>query len=181
MVLDNRQTINPPKILVKPDRPRYAEAEKSVKIMRIPFYTVLLAIGLGAFSCGCGTTAARIKRNADVFNGLPPDIQEKIRKGKVEIGYTKEMTYIALGDPDRRYLRSTADGDREVWAYVSVIVTQQRQLVKGPFRQRKASGEYETVYGQSIWVNVNQYREYEKLRIEFDDQGRIAAIDRLEG
>jgi len=147
--------------------------------MRTYIYIVLSAILLGAFSCGCGTTAARIKQNAKVFDSFPKDVQENVRKGKVQIGYTKEMAHIALGNPDRRYIRTTADGDREVWAYISVQVTKQRQLIKGPFRRRTASGEYETVYGQSIWVDVDQYREYENLRIEFDDQGKITAIDRL--
>jgi len=147
--------------------------------MRTSIYILLSVVLLGVFSCGCGTTAARIKQNAKVFDSFPEDVQENVRKGKVEIGYTKEMTHIALGAPDKRYIRTTADGDREVWAYVSTHVTKQRQLVKGPFRRRTASGEYETVYGQSIWVDVDQYREYETLRIEFDDQGKIAAIDRI--
>ena len=148
--------------------------------MRRSIHIVLSAFVFASLVCGCGTTASRIKKNSKAFDSFPEEVQEKVRKGKVEIGYTKDMAYIALGDPDNRYIRTTSDGDREVWAYISVYATKQRQLVKGPFRTRTTDGEYRTVYGESIWVDVDQIREYENLRLEFDDGGVVAAIDRLE-
>ncbi|TVR55981.1 MAG: hypothetical protein EA425_00280 [Puniceicoccaceae bacterium] len=61
---------------------------------------------------------SRIRGDRDYFASLPEDVQENLRLGQVEIGYTKRMVEIALGSPDRVSRRVTAEGEVEVWDYV---------------------------------------------------------------
>lgn len=136
----------------------------------------LLALTCGLLlSAGCSTPSARIKRNPELFASFAPDIQENIRQGKMDIGYDRDMVYMALGDPDRRYLRKTAAGEAEVWAYTETYTTMERQRVEGPFRSRGADGTVRTIQ-DTLWVDVQQRHEYERLRIEFVN-GVVTAIE----
>jgi outer membrane protein assembly factor BamE (lipoprotein component of BamABCDE complex) len=65
-------------------------------IKKIFFFTALLL----AVS-GCDTINHRIREKQDVFNRLDPKAQAVIRQGRVEIGYTPDMVYMALGKPDK--------------------------------------------------------------------------------
>lgn len=46
-----------------------------------------------------------------------PEVQQKVKDGVVEPGFTKDQVYVALGSPDRVYTRTTAEGTFEIWAY----------------------------------------------------------------
>jgi outer membrane protein assembly factor BamE (lipoprotein component of BamABCDE complex) len=59
------------------------------------FTALLLAVS------GCDTINHRIREKPDVFNGLDPKAQAEIRQGRVEVGYTPDMVYLALGKPDK--------------------------------------------------------------------------------
>ncbi|MFT4552467.1 MAG: hypothetical protein ACI9S8_001092 [Chlamydiales bacterium] len=56
---------------------------------------------------------ARIEQYQELFLAFPKDIQEKIKKGQVEKGYTKNMVYIAIGSPSKM---STV-GEKAIWDY----------------------------------------------------------------
>ena len=101
-----------------------------------------------------------------------------VQKGEVDIGFNTDMAYIALGDPNRKYSRTTAEGVAEVWAYTAEYTTTERQRIDGRFRVRSKDGRYYTVYDDA-WVDVPRYHEYDKLRLEMRD-GLIVAIERLE-
>ena len=135
-------------------------------------------VTLAAALVGCSTPAACIKSNQALFDTFPPDVQERVREGNIDMGYTKDMVYIAKGDPDRRYARETALGETEVWAYVDTYTTTERQRVEGPFRYRDVDGSYRTMR-DTIWVDVQQRNEYEYLRVEFKN-GIVVAIERIE-
>ncbi|WP_029918594.1 hypothetical protein [Nevskia soli] len=79
-----------------------------------PSLAVLLAAALLA---ACASPASRIRQNEGVYNSYPPQIQEKIRAGQVDIGFTPEMVKLALGEPDRKFSRTSAEGNSEVWAW----------------------------------------------------------------
>jgi hypothetical protein len=63
---------------------------------KIFFFTVLLL----AVS-GCDTINHRIREKPAAFNRLDPKTQAEIRRGGVEVGYTPDMVYLALGKPDK--------------------------------------------------------------------------------
>jgi len=84
-----------------------------VNTLRTPLVLLLTAAVLAA----CASTGSRIRDNQAAFDRYPPAVQEKIRAGQADIGYTPEMVRMALGEPDRRYSRTSAEGNSEVWAW----------------------------------------------------------------
>ena len=131
------------------------------------FLHVLGSAVLIGMVAGCSTPASRIRERAGLFATFSPEIQGSLRQGKIEVGYTKDMVYIALGKPDRQYTRRTAAGQTEVWSYVDYYSTTERQQVTGDFPVRDPSGGFRTVR-DTVWVDVQQQHEYEKLRVEFE-------------
>jgi hypothetical protein len=93
------------------------------------------------------------------------------------MGFTRDMVFMALGKPDRQYERTTETGQTEIWSYVSLYSTTSRQRIDGPFRVRDPRGGYRTV-SESLWVDVNEQHEYERLRVEFEG-GRVRAIENV--
>ncbi len=126
----------------------------------------------------CATPDARIKKHQDVFDAFPPEIQEKVREGEIEIGFNEDMVFIALGKPDREYLRRTAEGELTVWSYTAHYTQTRREMIDGRFNVRDPhSGRRHTVR-DSVWVDVPTYHEYDRLRVEFEDD-RVVAIEEL--
>ncbi len=144
------------------------------KFLRMAPSLILLMVLL----TGCATTESRIKKNQPLFDSYPADVQESIRKGIVLPGYTEEMAFMALGEPDRKYTRITATQHITVWSYTDTYTTPQQQRVEGSFRVKDGSGRYRTV-NDSVWVDVDQVHEYEKKRIEFEN-GMVTAVEEAE-
>ena len=65
----------------------------------------------------CATADSRIKKNQAAFDSYAPEVQEKIRKGVADVGFTEEQVCMALGRPDRVYSRKTETASQQVWAY----------------------------------------------------------------
>jgi hypothetical protein len=78
--------------------------------------TLLLATSLG-FVGGCQTVESRIKEKPDVFAKADLATQEKITQGIIEIGFTEDQVYLALGKPDQKRESRNADGTRVTWVY----------------------------------------------------------------
>lgn len=43
------------------------------------------------------------------------------RRGPVDVGFTRQMVFNALGEPQRKYARSTESERTEIWAYTFYI------------------------------------------------------------
>jgi outer membrane protein assembly factor BamE (lipoprotein component of BamABCDE complex) len=65
----------------------------------------------------CSTPDSRIRKNQELFDSYPAEVQKNIRAGKVEVGYTEDMVRMALGDPNETAVNKTAEGEVHVWAY----------------------------------------------------------------
>jgi hypothetical protein len=110
---------------------------------------------------GCSSPDSRIKSNQATFNALPAETQAKIRAGKVEVGYSPAMVVMALGEPDRRYRRTTEKGQSEVWAYRD----------KGPafsIGLGVGGGGGHTGVGGGIGVSTAGDRDEDKIRVVFE-------------
>ncbi len=66
---------------------------------------------------GCASLEKRIERNADYFATLPPERQALISSGEIDVGFSKQDVYLALGEADVKYTRRTSAGESEVWSY----------------------------------------------------------------
>jgi len=135
---------------------------------------LLLAVFLLA---GCATPGWRIKRNPDVFNTFPPDVQEKVRQGLVEVGYTRDMVFIALGKPRYVYDRVTSDARSETWAYTGMRYARRFVPVDASYWYYDRDGQVRIAHGWSF-VDLGYHSEFESLRVEFADD-KVNAIESL--
>jgi hypothetical protein len=65
----------------------------------------------------CNTTSSRIRGQQALFDTYPPEIQQSIRDGHIEVGYTPEMVVMALGEPDHKIEAKPEDELGEIWTY----------------------------------------------------------------
>lgn len=78
--------------------------------------TLLLASSLG-FIGGCQSVESRIKEKPEVFAQADLATKEKITQGIIEIGFTEDQVYLALGKPDQKRESKNESGSRVTWIY----------------------------------------------------------------
>lgn len=78
---------------------------------------LLALITLAAALAACSTPQSRIQRSQLLFDSYPPRVQQLIRKGEVDIGFTMEQARMALGRPDQIITEKAIGSTRQVWAY----------------------------------------------------------------
>ncbi len=135
---------------------------------------LLMAVLIAA---GCATPAHRIKKNPELFTSFPPEVQENVRAGRVEVGYTPGMVYIALGRPSRVYSRRTESGSTLIWSYAARAHTSNWQPIERIHVYRDKRGR-RIATSNMDWVDVGGYTEYEAVRIEFAEE-KVKAIEVL--
>jgi hypothetical protein len=132
--------------------------------------TLLLSVcsTLLLLTVGCASVESRVKDHQSAFNAWPAEVQDKVRAGKVEMGFTPEMVEVALGKPDRLSSRTTDRGNAEVWIYFD----------KGPqFSIGLGLGSFGRSGGVGGGVTVgDDFRDEENMRVIFEG-GRVAAIE----
>lgn len=129
----------------------------------------LLLFGLAALA-GCSTVDSRIGKNQAKFQTWPSEIQQKVRAGQVELGFTTEQVWTALGEPDRKYTRTTMQGVSEVWAYEN----------HGPrfsFGLGVGEASRSSAYGAGVGVTTGGDLYEDKLRVVFAE-GKVVALER---
>lgn len=139
--------------------------------------SILLTVA--ALAAGCATPASRIKKNPEAFARLPPEVQTNVQAGRIDLGYSTEAVELALGPPPRRYVRKVAGGKHtEVWSYTATYTTTDRQRVDARVRGYDKDGRSRS-YTDSVYVDVEQRHEYERLRVEIETN-TVVAIETLE-
>jgi hypothetical protein len=81
--------------------------------------SALVAV-LGAAACAllaCETIGSRVKANQALFDTYPPEVQDKILAGDIEVGFTPEMVEMAWGEPYRKDQVTGEDFVAEVWTW----------------------------------------------------------------
>ncbi len=140
---------------------------------------ILLTLAGAAFVlAGCNTVKTRIEEKSEVFNSLDPQTQARVQQGLVDVGYTTDMVYIAMGKPDEVKDRVTADGHETTWIYNaywqqyegSRIVGYRRHVYFDP--RAKAY----RVYFEPARADIYSDRVEERTRIYFKD-GHVASIE----
>jgi len=129
---------------------------------------VLIVAGALLLGAGCASVESRVKDHQSAFSSWPPDVQEKVRAGKIEIGYTREMVEVALGKPDRFASRTTDRGQADVWVYFD----------KGPkFSVGLGFGSAHRSSAVGGGVTIGEgFRDDENMRVIFEG-GRVTAIE----
>jgi hypothetical protein len=98
--------------------------------MKTPLLTAFACALTLALQTGCESSgpSARIQEKSAVFATLTSEQQTTIREGTIELGYTADMVYMALGKPSKVKAQDDAEGRVEMWTYnnfyPTVAVTQ---------------------------------------------------------
>jgi outer membrane protein assembly factor BamE (lipoprotein component of BamABCDE complex) len=144
-----------------------------IKSRILSLASVALLAGLLA---GCDTPDSRIKSSPDVFARLNPDQQALVKNGQIAIGFEMDAVKLALGDPTRVVIRTTAAGQHQVWHYVTYEDYQGVVIYGGYWhRYRGWGGPY--FYGGVPYYNGYPARIHDRLRVEFDTSNRVESIE----
>ena len=136
----------------------------------------LAFVFLTLIAAGCATVDSRIAKHREVFNTWPPAVQDKVVLGQIDIGFTVDQVRVALGEPDRVFTRTTADGTSQVWSYRD----------RGPrfgFGVGIGMGSFGRHGGSFGGVGVGSgtgYRDDEKIGVVIDATGRVSSIETRE-
>jgi hypothetical protein len=66
---------------------------------------------------GCSTTNSRIREHQEAFDAYPERVQQNLRQGVIEVGYTPQMVFIAMGEPDRKVDVANGEEVAQVWTW----------------------------------------------------------------
>lgn len=78
-----------------------------------PLFVSLLALLVAG--CESSGIQSRIQEKSVVFNNLAPWQQRDIQEGVINVGYSTDMVYMALGKPSK--IVTSANGQDTVWTY----------------------------------------------------------------
>ena len=136
--------------------------------MRILILTLFAVAALAMTACST-SPQSRIDKNSRAFKSYSAIDQEKIRAGIVDIGFSPEMVFLALGEPERKMIRSTETGQDEVWVF------RNRQPSLG-FGVGVGAGGGRTGYGGGVSVSTSSYGDEEATRVVFR-AGKVSSIE----
>jgi outer membrane protein assembly factor BamE (lipoprotein component of BamABCDE complex) len=124
---------------------------------------------LALLFAGCSTIDSRIKEKSSTFAVLDAPTQDKIRLGRVEVGFSTDLVYIALGSPDERISKTSAGSVDETWIYNSyhqdylgsAHTGYRRYVVIDPKTRQPM------VFFEPVYTPIYQDRVEERIRIAF--------------
>ncbi|MBI4791261.1 MAG: hypothetical protein HY789_00605, partial [Deltaproteobacteria bacterium] len=121
-----------------------------MRIKKLLLLGLLITIALSGCMSAQYLRDRRIAENVELFNSYSPDIQEQIRLGQVNLGFSEDMVGLAWGPPDRMYVRTTERGEETVWIYSSRRLLTQTDRMSVPVRVYDDRGRSTIVY-RNIW------------------------------
>jgi len=128
----------------------------------IPLSVFLLA--------GCvSTPAGRIAQNRPAFDSWPANVQALVQAGQIAIGFTPDQVRMALGEPGRITVRTTAAGTSEIWSYV-------RRRPRFSFGVGVVGGGGGTRVGGATEMTSGGPYGGDHLRVTFE-AGRVSAVE----
>jgi hypothetical protein len=145
--------------------------------MKTRFALLALAAAL-ILSAGCESVNSRIKEKPDVFAKLDPETQAKIKQGIVDLGFTEDMVYLALGAPDQKREAISTNGRTLTWIYNTYyeryeddhFVRYHRNIYYDPYLRSYR------LYYRHAFPDVVVTEKEERIRVVFKD-GKAAIIE----
>lgn len=130
----------------------------------------VLCLASAALLAACSSTPDdRIAKSQAAFGQYPSVVQQKIRAGEVDIGFTPEMVLLALGEPSRQFNHQSATGTAEIWIYHDNGPRFSFGIGVGSFGRHSATS-------LGVSSSTGGYDPEEKMRVEFRD-GLVSAIE----
>ena len=129
-----------------------------------------------ALLVGCDTPDSRISSSPDVFARLTPDQQALVKAGQIAVGFGMDAVKLALGDPARITVNTDKYGQHEIWHYTTYEDNQGVVIFTGYYHRWGGWG------GPRFWGDVGYYNGYpvrvhDRIRVEYDINGRVATIE----
>jgi hypothetical protein len=120
---------------------------------------------------GCDTFQSRAREKSYVYQSLPPETQQRLQRGRISIGDTQDMVYIALGYPDEVRQVTTPQGEQTLWIYRTywqqyegtAWVGWHRVIVPAP----NGRGYY--IYHEPVTTDVYRTHSDEVIRVAFQN------------
>lgn len=145
------------------------------------FRTLLLAGSLG-FLVGCQSVESRIREKPEVFAKADLATQEKITQGIIDLGFTEDHVYLALGAPDQKRETVNADGKKTTWIYNTYydryngtgFAGYHRSVYYDPYVRAYR------MYYRPVYADTYVQEKEERIRIEFQN-GRVTVIEQAKG
>jgi hypothetical protein len=126
---------------------------------------------------GCNSIESRIREDPAEFAALPKGDQDRVRSGKIEVGFTPQMVRWALGAP------TSTSGDPALngtWTFRS-FHRDYNDLVRAGYRRRIVFDPVrrgDVIITEPIDDRQSARLEPYSLRVIFSDN-RVAAIERV--
>ncbi len=141
------------------------------------YRTLFLAASLG-FLAGCQTVESRIKEKPEVFASVDKATQDKIKQGIIDLGYTEDMVYLALGAPDQKRESISAAGRNLTWIYNTYYTRYDGSQMVGYYRRVYYDPYLKTyrLYYHPAFADTYHDEVEERIRIVFKD-GKVAVIE----
>jgi len=137
-----------------------------------------LLLGALVLLAGCQTIDDRIKEKPAVFAQVDKATQDKIRQGIIDLGYSEDMVYLALGVPDQKREAVSATGRTVTWIYSTYYQRYDGTQFAGYSRRVYFDPYLHTyrVYYRPVFAEVYSDEKEERIRIVFKD-GKAAVIE----
>ncbi len=138
---------------------------------------LLLATTLG-FLAGCQTVDDRIKEKPEVFASVDAVTQDKIKQGIIEIGYTEDMVYLALGKADQKRESLSAAGKTTTWIYNTYYERYDGTRFAGYHRSVYFDPYIKAYrfYYRPVYAETYAQEKEERIRVVFKD-GKATTIE----
>ncbi len=139
---------------------------------------ISFVFGALAFLSGCQTVNDRIKEKPEAFAQVDKATQDKIKQGIIDIGYSEDLVYLALGNPDQKRESVSANGRTVTWIYNTYYQRYDGTQFAGYHRHVYFDPYLRSyrVYYQPVFAEVYNDEKEERIRIVFKD-GKAAVIE----
>lgn len=146
--------------------------------LRFPLPVAVLGAAILVALTGCDTFNSRAKEKSVVYDSLTPKTQQRLERGKIRVGDTPDMVYIAFGTPDEKREHSTAANEQTTWIY-KTYVEQYEGTVWGGYHRvigpGMGGGAY-IIYQEPISQDIYRAHLDEIIRVTFTG-GKVTMID----
>lgn len=146
--------------------------------MKLRLSAVVLASVALLLAAGCQSVDTRIKEKPEVFAQVDKATQDKIKQGIIDIGYTPDMVYFALGAPNEKRESITAAGRAEIWIYNTYYERYDGTAYIGYYRRVYYDPFLRTyrLYYHPAFADAYSSAKEERIRVVFKD-GKAAVIE----
>jgi len=146
--------------------------------VKIRFVLPPFILGLLLLAAGCESVESRIKEKPAVFASVDKATQDKIKQGIIDLGYTEDMVYLALGKPDQTSEKVTAAAHNLVWSYNTYYTRYDGTQMVGYSREVYYDPYLRTyrLYYHPAFVDTYHDEKEERIHVTFTN-GKVSAID----